>query len=346
MFRFDGRVLVVDDVQTNLDVARGLMLPYRLRIEGVKSGQEAMERVAEAERQPAAERYDIIFMDHMMPGMDGVEATKQIRERGSEYARRVPIVALTANAVVGTKEMFLENGIDDFLAKPIDIKKLDSLLRRWIPREKQAQQRVRAGGNVEPGAIPEIAGLEVAGVLNRTGFTVSTYKDLLSVFYRDAGERVEQIEDYEKRGDIRNYTIVVHALKSALQNIGGMELGVMAAQLEAAGKAGNREVISKKTGEFVEVLEQVRSEIGERLGLTQGGGEKKGGLSDLKLEELRAALVEMDTESITTQLMEYKKANIAGAAWEFIQKIEQYVLLFEYEKAVEEIDQSSGNTGI
>ncbi|MDR3335733.1 MAG: response regulator, partial [Treponema sp.] len=127
-------VLVVDDVQTNLDVVRGLLLPYELSIDGVKSGQEAVDRVRSVVEHPGATRYDLVFMDHMMPGMDGIEATRLIRDIDDEYARNVPIIALTANAIAGNREIFLENGINDFLSKPIDIQKLDVMLEKWIPR--------------------------------------------------------------------------------------------------------------------------------------------------------------------------------------------------------------------
>jgi signal transduction histidine kinase/CheY-like chemotaxis protein len=122
-----GKVLVVDDFQTNLDVMRGLLMPYGLRLDTVLSGKEAVELVRAEDP-----RYDLIFMDHMMPEMDGIEATRIIRKIDSEYARNVPIIVLTANAVAGSREMFLENGFNDFISKPIDTKMLDMALNRWI----------------------------------------------------------------------------------------------------------------------------------------------------------------------------------------------------------------------
>jgi CheY-like chemotaxis protein len=121
-----GRVLVVDDVKINLYVAAGLMKLYQLQIETIMSGQEAIDKIK------SGDVYDVIFMDHMMPGMDGVEATKYLRELGYVH----PIIALTANAVAGQSEMFLENGFDDFISKPIDLHKLDAVLNRFV-RDKQ-----------------------------------------------------------------------------------------------------------------------------------------------------------------------------------------------------------------
>jgi signal transduction histidine kinase len=122
------RVLVVDDVDINLEVARGLMEPYGLIVDCVLSGREAVEKIAGGEP-----RYNMILMDHMMPEMDGVEAVRIIRgEIGSDYARTIPIVALTANALAGNEEMFLGHGFNDFISKPIDIVRLDEVLKKWV----------------------------------------------------------------------------------------------------------------------------------------------------------------------------------------------------------------------
>jgi CheY-like chemotaxis protein/nitrogen-specific signal transduction histidine kinase len=132
-----GRVLVVDDVETNLFVAKGLMRPYGLAIDCASNGREAVEKIRAMENEPAAKKYDVIFMDHMMPEMDGIEAVRIIRnEIGSEYARNVPIIALTANALKGNEEMFLSRGFTAYIAKPIDIFQLDAALNTWI-RDKQ-----------------------------------------------------------------------------------------------------------------------------------------------------------------------------------------------------------------
>lgn len=128
-----GHVLVVDDVDINLDVAEGMLAPYELTVDRASDGAEAVELV-----RSGAVRYDVIFMDHMMPGMNGMEAVRVIRhEIDSDYARTVPIIALTANALVGSREMFLKNGFQGFLAKPIDSLEMDEALNRWV-RDRNA----------------------------------------------------------------------------------------------------------------------------------------------------------------------------------------------------------------
>jgi signal transduction histidine kinase/ActR/RegA family two-component response regulator len=124
-----GQILIVDDVGTNIEVAKKLMEPYKMNIETAMSGYEALERVKAREIC-----YDIIFMDYMMPGMDGIEATSIIRELGYKGT----IVVLTANAVVGSDKMFKENGFDDYISKPIDIKKLDAVIKKYIRSSPEA----------------------------------------------------------------------------------------------------------------------------------------------------------------------------------------------------------------
>ncbi|MDR1307130.1 MAG: response regulator, partial [Treponema sp.] len=132
-----AKVLVVDDVATNLDLARGIMKPYGMTVDCVTSGRAAIELVRKSET-----RYNAIFMDHMMPGMDGLEAVRIIRnEIDSDYARSVPIVALTANAIVGNEKLFLNNGFQDFLTKPIDIMKMNDAINRWV-RDKKLEKEL------------------------------------------------------------------------------------------------------------------------------------------------------------------------------------------------------------
>jgi PAS domain S-box-containing protein len=136
----DAVILVVDDIVTNLKVAQGLLTPYNMRVDLCKSGISAIEAIK-------TNHYDLVFMDHRMPEMDGMEATQLIRGMAeeNEYFGTVPIVALTANAVTGTKEMFLQNGFNDFLSKPIDTIKLNTTLEKWIPKEKQKSFAVENG---------------------------------------------------------------------------------------------------------------------------------------------------------------------------------------------------------
>jgi CheY-like chemotaxis protein len=122
-----ARVLVVDDIPTNLDIAAGMLRKYKMQVDCVTNGQAAIDLIDANE--PV---YDAIFMDHMMPGLDGVQTTIVIRTLGTEYANNIPIIALTANAVTGSEQMFLESGFNAFLPKPFNVMLLDSVIQKWV----------------------------------------------------------------------------------------------------------------------------------------------------------------------------------------------------------------------
>ncbi|MDR2355831.1 MAG: response regulator, partial [Clostridiales Family XIII bacterium] len=187
-----ARVLVVDDISTNLKVIKGLLSPYEIETDICLSGREA---IALAQTN----RYDLVFMDHMMPDMDGVATTAAIRDidRQDAYYRDLPIIALTANAVVGQREIFLRSGMNDFLAKPIELQKLGSMLKKWLPRDKQKERPAteRAPGDDEDAKNLGIPGVSVENGLRNLGGSIVMYTDILEDFCRDAEERAGQIEE-------------------------------------------------------------------------------------------------------------------------------------------------------
>jgi CheY-like chemotaxis protein len=133
-----ARVLVVDDFVANIEVAVGMLRKYKMQVDCVMNGQDAIDCIAM--EMPI---YDAVLMDHMMPGMDGIEMTKRIRALGTKYAKQLPIIALTANAVAGNEQMFLANGFDAFLPKPFNVMILDSIVKRWV---KNREWRVEEQG--------------------------------------------------------------------------------------------------------------------------------------------------------------------------------------------------------
>ncbi|MCL2002545.1 MAG: ATP-binding protein [Oscillospiraceae bacterium] len=241
-----GKVLIVDDVETNLYVAEGLMSPYQLTIETAISGFKAIEKV---ERGGA---YDIIFMDHMMPLMDGVETAKKLRASGYGGV----IVALTANALVGNDKMFKENGFDGFIAKPIDVRHLNTVLNKFV-RDKHSRRDAIHGvrATAEP---PDAHGVPAAAPTDAM-YGVPTMAEippkLREVFCRDAGKAVAALRETSANGDVKLFTTTAHAMKSALANIGEREMSELALRLENAGLNGDLEYIAAGTEEFVRKLE-------------------------------------------------------------------------------------------
>ncbi|GHS96520.1 hypothetical protein FACS1894139_08740 [Planctomycetales bacterium] len=272
-----ARVLAVDDFAPNLLVVEGLLAPYQIETQACISGAEAIEWLRQCE-------FDVVFMDHMMPEMDGLEATKAIREMGRTA---LPIVALTANAVVGMREMFLSNGFNDYLSKPIEVPLLDGILRKWIPRDKQqplvetvpvetgavktgavktdAVETVRQADAAPPN-LPVIAGVNAQAGLTKVGGNPATYMRILAMFCQDAQARLPlfaQTPDGEEAW--KNFTIQTHALKSGLANIGADELSAQAKALELAGKERDAAAVRRQLDDFRPALTELVKNVGDGL---------------------------------------------------------------------------------
>ncbi|MCL2063836.1 MAG: transporter substrate-binding domain-containing protein [Candidatus Cloacimonetes bacterium] len=235
------KILVVDDNATNLKVVEGLLAPYQASIDSCQSGAAGIEMVEH-------NQYDIVFMDHMMPEMDGIEAMQLIREWEAEQKieyptkSQIPIIALTANAVSGMREIFLEKGFNDFLAKPIDIAKLDEMLVRWIPKDKREK--------IDHTTIDKV---------NLQNFDINP--KLLEVFKKDIEDSVNTLRHTIKVRDIKLFTTTVHAMKSALAYLGKKEMSVVAGELENAGLTGDIMYIDTNTNSFINTLEKLVNEL-------------------------------------------------------------------------------------
>jgi PAS domain S-box-containing protein len=250
-----ARILIVDDIATNLKVAEGLLAPYQARIDVITSGIEAVELVRGNE-------YDIVMMDHMMPGMDGIEATAAIRALPGERFEKLPIIALTANALSGMREMFLRNGFQDYLAKPIEISKLNEIMGKWVPREKR-KKYVRKEQVDSASPKPEflIEGVNTARGLAMTGGSTRQYQEVLALYCRDAADRLELLREAPDENGLALFTTQVHALKSASAGIGAAALSEEAAKLEVAGKRSDLEFIRENIDGFCERLSVLISRI-------------------------------------------------------------------------------------
>jgi CheY-like chemotaxis protein/HPt (histidine-containing phosphotransfer) domain-containing protein len=250
-----ARVLVVDDIATNLKVAADFLSLYKLRVDTCASGAEALRLALE-------NRYDIIFMDHMMPEMDGVEATAAIRAFRGDYFRRVPVIALTANAISGMREMFLKKGFNDYLSKPIEMQKLKEILNKWIPAGKRQSTDSVVNGNAAPVTRRlAIDGVDVERGIQTMGGSEQSYRELLKLFREDVLERLDILREPPKEEDLQLFVIQTHALKSAAANIGALSLSADAALLEDVGKRGDIATIGRKLDQFREALVRLTESI-------------------------------------------------------------------------------------
>jgi CheY-like chemotaxis protein/nitrogen-specific signal transduction histidine kinase/HPt (histidine-containing phosphotransfer) domain-containing protein len=244
-----GRILIVDDVETNLYVASGLMAPYGLSIETAGSGLEAIEKIKNGAI------YDVIFMDHYMPKLDGIETTKIIRDMGYNHS----IVALTANALGGQAEMFHASGFNEFIFKPIDIRQLNSTLNRLV-RDKYPPETIEAARKLKENVKKHSAGRAPQQSVNI---------QLAEIFVRDAKKAVMTLEaihanNYRRSNDIQMFIISVHSMKSALTNIGEPHLSEAAGKLEQAGRERNTDIMTNELPVFITNLKAVIDKVSSK----------------------------------------------------------------------------------
>jgi CheY-like chemotaxis protein len=284
-------VLLVDDIETNLMVAAGLLAPYRTKVDLCSSGREAVKLVME-------NSYDLIFMDHMMPDVDGIEATAMIRNNSQPYFQNVPIVALTANAVQGMKEMFLNNGFNDFLPKPIEIDKFNEIMNRWIPAAKR-QKPVPERDEKSP-ELFRIDGIDTSAGLTRTGGSIKKYQEILGVFYQDVVKRLEKLKNVPGESELLEFTTEVHALKSASASIGGLETSSLAARLEEAGRNRDLKFIRENLPLFLANLTRISQAISKVISFLNPSrkDEKDCVLDDFCLRKLKEALASQKVRAV------------------------------------------------
>jgi signal transduction histidine kinase/FixJ family two-component response regulator/HPt (histidine-containing phosphotransfer) domain-containing protein len=274
-----ANVLVVDDVPTNLDVAKGMLKPYGMNVDCVSSGQAAIDKIRKAEVI-----YNAVFMDHMMPGMDGIEAVRIIRgEIGTEYAKSVPIIALTANAIIGNDELFLKNGFQAFLTKPIDIMLMDAAINRWV-RDKTREKEL-AGKDREtetPGEESrlksivreaEIEGFNAETGLDMVGGDEESWLDILRSYIQHTRTTLESVREPAAE-TLADYTITVHGIKGASYSLGAVEVGKLAEALEHSGRAGDLNFVRAHTAGFIEAAEKLLDGLSSLLDKVEAGQNK------------------------------------------------------------------------
>ena len=273
----DAKVLIVDDTKMNLTVIEGLLRQTMIQIRTAQSGKETLELAAK-------EKFDVILLDHRMPEMDGIETLEALKTMDPNPNAETPVIALTANAVAGAREMYLEAGFSDYLTKPIDAGKLEYTLASFLPAEKLVlpkdpgfmlhsshripEERVDANGYLNGSgenrrsplakeadrqvheALLKCTGIDLKEAVKNCGNEGILY-DAIREFLIALPTKSEQIAQYARERDFRNYTVLVHALKSSARLIGAKELSEQAAFLETCGNAQNAGEIEEKTPELL-----------------------------------------------------------------------------------------------
>ncbi|MDR0320363.1 MAG: response regulator [Treponema sp.] len=287
-------ILVVDDNEFNLKVAVGLLSLYRIDAKVAFSGREAIDMIRQND-------FDIVFMDHMMPEMDGIEATLEIRKLGTQYAH-LPVIALTANAIRGAREMFLENGFNDLVTKPVDSRELNRVLEKWLPPEKikrRAESEI-SGQQTQIGESPEIEDFfdalrKIAEINTKTGLKyVSGMKEMyyktIKLFHKKLISECEKMSAFINSGDMNGFSISIHAMKSMLASIGAERFSDSVFELEIAAKKNDLLFCTKKFPKFKEKLLYLNEHLSVIFPKREGNFAKEQGTAACLRENVQKAL--------------------------------------------------------
>ncbi|MCL2067581.1 MAG: ATP-binding protein [Treponema sp.] len=316
----EARVLVVDDIETNLAVARGLLEIFKVKIETCTNGLEAFELVKK-------NRYDIIFLDFMMPGMDGIETAGLIRAWEMEKSENngIPIVALTANAITGMRELFLEQGFNDYLSKPIEIARLTDIMAAWIPAQKKKQRRAIDRVSMENDGEEEdifVEGIDLAE--GNVKYGNRAYLEILRSYCLHTPALLKKLTKLTmplSEENLEEYTVTIHGLKGSSFGICAESAGTRAEELENAARSGDREFVDAGTAGFVEETEYLLQNILNYLINVSEASEPK-------------PIVSVPDEILLSQLLDACKEYRMNLMEEAMKKLEEY----EYESGGELVE--------
>ncbi|GFI22901.1 sensor histidine kinase RcsC [Lachnospiraceae bacterium] len=315
-----AQILIVDDNKMNLKVARGLLQPLQMKIDTASSGKTAIEMVQ-------LKKYHIVFMDHMMPVMDGVETTQKIRELEDDYIQNMPIIALTANAVMGAREIFKQAGMNDFVPKPIELKNICSKIRTWLPKEliQKMSSPVLTKEHASVQELPAIEGLNVAEGIKNSG-SLELFTNLLGDFYKLIDLKSTKIEKCLADGMIRDYTIEVHALKNTARMIGAMELSELFYKMEQCGNAEDMETITKENPAIMELYRSYKP-ILEPYGKANEQDKKEVPKDEIVrvLDKLNSAMDNFDLDGADAALVELEEYRLPETLSSYMEELRAYV---------------------
>ena len=336
-----ANILVVDDNMMNLKVVEGLLRPYKIKVFTAISGKEALQKIERMD-------YDFVFMDHMMPEMDGVETLHRIRQKPGNYFKNVPIIALTANAIGGVREMFLAEGFQDFVAKPIELSVLERVLRRYIPENKilkAEEESVEEKPSQKTEQILRMPGIDVEKGKAYCGGSIEDYLEVLAVYHQTGVQNIPNLQEYYTQKDWKNYVIIVHAVKSTSKGIGAFKLSKMAEKMELAVKKGREDYIHKHHEEMMEEYQRIQAIIEENI----KSEEVPFPLTDI--QEIEQEMLEEGLHKLQENLDTFESAGVeeileelAGYAYhgqalqELLKPVADKVKAFDFMGAAEELD--------
>lgn len=316
----EARVLIVDDISSNLMVAKGLLSPYQMHLDFCESGAEAINAVK-------LKHYDLIFMDYMMPVLDGAETVACIRmlEDCGTDCKNVPIVVLTANIANITRETFRDSGFDDFLSKPIDVNELNAIIKKWIPKEKQIKSQntiIEDKAEIKPKL--RIKDINISTGIARTGGSFDFYVRVLEKFFENGNKLIGELDLCLEKGNTGMYCIHVHAIKSAAAGIGAERVSAVAWELELAAGRGDLIFVRENHSAFSNSLKILLSDINSALKINPSVSfnyePEKPAIADAPPKVLIIDDTEMYHYTITSQLKDACEISSAFSGKEGLEK--------------------------
>ncbi len=351
-----ARVLSVDDNEMNLAVVRGLLKRTQIQLDTVMSGSECMDYTR-------SKKYDLIFMDHMMPEPDGISTLHRLRQETDNPNANTPVVALTANAVAGSREEYLKAGFDEYLSKPIVVEKLEQTLVKYLPEEKVSFYKE------EVARAPETGWEEILGDMpvqeeaseerlpdgktqeDSTGKLIDQsvgmpycgndeemYQEFLQAYYEQGQEYIKKLPRLYDNKDWDNYGIIAHAVKSTSLTIGAVSLSKQAKQQELAAKGNNLEELEECREKFWQEYKCVLKEAAQILGLKEQGdrqGEEAGQIEPPSADYLEGCrlLLEQVQGYEMAEALDQLDELLAMRADKALEEVRQFVYDFDYDSA-------------
>ena len=274
------KVLLVDDNSVNLTVAERLLKRFELTVDTATSGEDCLELLRD-------NKYDCVLLDHMMPVLDGVETLRRIRRM--PQCQGLLVIALTANAMKGMREFFIDSGFDDYMPKPISLESIGAMLRKWISAERIVARTPEVSAEEQlPEALTRCAGIDIDAAMQYS----ESYSDLLSIICDFAGlieTKSAQIETYARQGDVGGYTVEVHALKSSSRLIGAVKLSDLAARLEHCGHENDLGGIRRLTPQLLSQYRAYADKLRPAVEAREGGVKRV----EINAEELSGELAKL-----------------------------------------------------
>jgi len=334
----DAQVLVVDDSMLNIKVIMQLMQRYQISPAVATSGKEALEKCGR-------ENFDIILLDQEMPGLDGAQTLRYLRQSDNENNKNVPVICLASSMIDEVREDIMRDGYTDYMIKPIKQRSLGDILKNYLPSDRikyvdEEKSKEDTSEKFPPGLTSQ-AGLD------RTGGDMATYCAILNTFYREGHQKIEDIMNQYQSQDIKNFTINVHAVKSSAASIGGLEVSELHRQLEMAGKSSDLEFIDAHVDNAIEKYRLLLEDIYEYL-VKEGMYEEETGVDasaeveefDIEqMKQFRMQVENFETDAFEALAKTWEGRNFGDEMNSYIKVIHKSIADFDYDTALEMADE-------